>query len=95
MVGDFKILTMLEIKGQVLHRVRVHLKIPGWLLDLNALLTRKLPMFWSHLNEKSGDKGNIYLVSGSKVLPQATYADQAIKNKFKLVCLRCLFLYFR
>ena len=36
---------MLEIKGQVLHRVRVYLKGPGWLSDLNALLTRKLPMF--------------------------------------------------
>ena len=35
---------MLEIKGQVLHRVRSHLKVPGWLLDVNALLTRKLPM---------------------------------------------------
>ena len=25
------ILTVLEIKGQVLHRVRLHLKIPRWL----------------------------------------------------------------
>ena len=25
-----EILTMLEIKGQVLHRVRLHLKVPGW-----------------------------------------------------------------
>ena len=38
-----QILTILEIKGQVLHRVRVHLKVPGWLSDLIALLTRKLP----------------------------------------------------
>ena len=35
---------MSEIKGQVLHRVRVHLNVPGWFSDLNALLTRKLPM---------------------------------------------------
>ena len=27
-----EILTMLETKGQVLHRVRVHLKVPGWLV---------------------------------------------------------------
>ena len=40
-----EILTMLEIKGQVLHLVRVHLKVPGWLSDLKVLLTRKLPMF--------------------------------------------------
>ena len=56
---------MLEIKGQVLHRVRLHLKVPGWLSDLNALLTRKLPMFLSHLNEISGGRGNTCLVSGS------------------------------
>ena len=28
-----KILTMLEMKGQVLHRVRAHLKVPGRLSD--------------------------------------------------------------
>ena len=32
-----EILTVLEIKGQVLHRVRLHVKVPGWLLNLNAL----------------------------------------------------------
>ena len=42
---------MLEMKGQVFHRVRLLLKVPGWLSDLNALLTRKLPMFLSRLNE--------------------------------------------
>ena len=26
--------------------------IPGWLSDLNSLLTRKLPMFLSRVNEK-------------------------------------------
>ena len=48
-----EILTGVEIKGQVLHCVRLHLKVPGWLPDLNALLTRKLPMFSSRLNEIS------------------------------------------
>ena len=28
-----EILTLLEIKGQVLHRVRLHVKVPGWLLN--------------------------------------------------------------
>ena len=55
---------MLEKKGQVLHRVREHLKVPGWLPELDALLTRKLPMFLSRLNEISSGRGNICLVSG-------------------------------
>ena len=48
-----EILTVLEIKGQVLHRVRLHVKVPGWLLSFNALLTKKLPKFLSRLNEVS------------------------------------------
>ena len=69
MVSDFKgsieILTVLEIKGQVLHRVRLHAKVPGWLSNLNALLTKKLPKFFSRFNEMSGGRENMYLVSGS------------------------------
>ena len=56
-----EILTVLEIKGQVLHRVRLHVKVPGWLLNLNALLTKKLPRFLS----MSGGIENMCLVSGS------------------------------
>ena len=37
------ILTVLEIKRQVLHRMRLDVKVPGWLSDLNALLAKKLP----------------------------------------------------
>ena len=33
--------------------MRVHLKVPGCLSDLKALLTRKLPMLLSRLNEIS------------------------------------------
>ena len=29
-----EILTVLERKGQVLHRVRLHVKVPGWSLNL-------------------------------------------------------------
>ena len=56
---------MLEIKGQILHRVRLHVKVPGWLLNLNALLTKKLPEFLSRFNEMSGGRENMCLVSGS------------------------------
>ena len=54
-----EILTVLEIKGQVFHRVRLHVKVPGWLLNLNALLTEKLPKFLSSLNEMSGGRENM------------------------------------
>ena len=57
-------LTVLEIKGRVLHRVRLHVKVPGLLLNLNAL-TKKLPKFLSRFNEMSGGKQNMCLVSGS------------------------------
>ena len=42
------------MKGHVLHRARAHLKVPGCSLVLNALLTKKLPMFLSRLNEING-----------------------------------------
>ena len=35
------VLTVLEIKGQVLHRVRLHVKVPGWLSNLNAQIFMK------------------------------------------------------
>ena len=60
-----EILTVLEIKGQVLHRVRLHVKIPCWFLNLNALLTKELPKFLSQLNEMSGGRENMCLVSRS------------------------------
>ena len=42
------------MKGQVLHRERAHLKVPGLSVVLNVLLTRKLPTFLLRLNEISG-----------------------------------------
>ena len=39
--------------------------IGSWLLSLNALLTKKLPTFLSRLNEMSGGRENMCLVSGS------------------------------
>ena len=53
-----EILTLLERKGQVLHCVRLHVKVPGWSLNLNALLTKKLPK--SRLNEMSGGRENVF-----------------------------------
>ena len=49
-----EILSVLEIKVHVLHRVRLHVKVPGWLSD-----------FLSRLNEMSGGRRNMFLVSGS------------------------------
>ena len=56
-----EILIVLEIKGQILRRVLLHVKVPGWLLDLNALLTGKLPKLLSSLNEMSGGRENMCL----------------------------------
>ena len=61
----FEILTMLEIKEQVLHHVHLHFKVPGLLSDLNAFLTRKLIMFLPRSNEISGGTGKMCSVSGS------------------------------
>ena len=41
----------LWMTGQVSHRERAHLKVPGWSLVWNELLTKKLPMFLSRLSE--------------------------------------------
>ena len=60
-----EILKVSETKGQVLHCLRLHLKVPGWLSDLNALRTSKLRKFLSRLNEMSGGRENMCLVSGS------------------------------
>ena len=45
--------------------MRLHVKIPGCLLSLNVLLTKRLPRFLSRLNEMSGGRENMCLVSGS------------------------------
>ena len=45
------ILLVLRVKGQVLHRERRHLKVPGCSLVLSALLTKTLPTFLSRMNE--------------------------------------------
>ena len=60
-----EILTVLEMKEQDLPRVRLHVKVPGWSSNLNALLTKKLPKLLSRLNGMSGGRENMCLVSGS------------------------------
>ena len=47
-----------------MHRERAHLKVPGFSIVLNVLLTRKLPTFLSRLNEISGGCEKIAPVSG-------------------------------
>ena len=61
------ILLVLTMKRQVLHRERAHLKVPGCSLVLSALLTKKLPTFFSRLpdDEISGGCEKILPVSGS------------------------------
>jgi len=53
------------MKGKVLHRARVRLKVPGWSLVWNELMTKKLPMFLSRLNEMSVGCEKIVPISGS------------------------------
>ena len=55
----------LQVKGHVLHRARAHLKVLDCSLVGNALLTQKLPMFLSRLNEINGGCEKILPVSGS------------------------------
>ena len=45
--------------------MRLHVKVPGWLLNLNAPLTKKSRRFLWRLNERSGGRENMCLVSGS------------------------------
>ena len=59
------IFSTLWTKGQVLHRERAHLKVPDWSLVWNELLTKKLPMLLSRLNEISGGCEKIVTVSES------------------------------
>ena len=51
------------MKGQVLHLLRVQLKVPGDSPDFSVLLTKKSLMFLLRLNEMSGGSENILLVS--------------------------------
>ena len=62
---DPNILVVLRMKRQVLHRESAHLKVPGCLLVLSGLLTKKLPTFLSRQNEISGGCEKILPVSGS------------------------------
>ena len=41
-----EILTVLEIKGQVLHHVRLHVKVPGWSSSLNAFFRMTFLIAW-------------------------------------------------
>ena len=55
---------MLRVKGQVLHRERAHLKVPGCSLVLSAS-NYKVATFVSRLNEMSGGCEKVLKVSGS------------------------------
>ena len=54
-----EILSLLEVKGQVLHCVDLYFE-GSWLVVTHKwLLSRKLPMFLLRLNEISGGRGNV------------------------------------
>ena len=51
------------MKGQVLHLLRVQLKVPGDSSDLSVFLTKKSIMFLFRLNEMSVGSEKILLIS--------------------------------
>ena len=81
------IFSMLWMKGQVLHRERAHLKVPDWSLVWNELLTKKLPMFLSRLNEISGGCEKIVPVSES-------FWSNLMNDRFNCVVVRVKFYLF-
>ena len=84
------ILSAFWTKGQVLHRERAHLKVPGFSIVLNVLLTRKLPTFLSRLNEISGGCEKIALVSGSSYHSRGSHESyyflEAILTVILFIC---------
>ena len=72
------ILSAFWTKGQVLHRERAHLKVPGFSIVLNVLLTRKLPTFLSRLNEISGGCEKIAPVSGKSEKSESHCTDVGV-----------------
>ena len=56
-------LSLLWMKGQVLHVLRVQLKVSADSSDFSVLLTKKSLMFLLRLNETSGGSEEILLVS--------------------------------
>ena len=58
----------LWMKEQLLHRERAHVKVPGCSLAWNELLTKKLPMSLSRLNEISGGCEKIGLAGFLKIM---------------------------
>ena len=70
-------------KGQVLHRERAHLKVPGFSIVLNVLLTRKLPTFLSRFNEISGGCEKIF-----RIILQSLYFKVVNDNGFYWVIVR-------
>ena len=56
--------------------------VPDWLLNLNALLTKKLPRFLSCLNEMSGGRENTCLFSGSLLMYVLYFSEQ--QGRFEL-----------
>ena len=56
---------LLAFGTKVLHRERLHLKVPGWLSDVSALQTKKLLMILSPLKDTSDGNEKFWLISRS------------------------------
>ena len=66
------------MKGQVLHLLRVHLKVPDDSSDFSVLLTKKSLMFLFRLNEMSGGSEKILLVSLSFILFSSNISNTVV-----------------
>lgn len=62
--SGFETLMAFWMKGHVLNREVVHLKVSGWLSDFTVFLTSALAMFLSGLKDARDGSENIWLVSG-------------------------------
>ena len=80
---DPDVFSTLWMKGQLLHRERAHVKVPGCSLVWNELLTKKLPMSLSRLNEISEGCEKIGLAGFLKIM--RSYYKQ--RDKFGIAVL--------
>ena len=80
---DPDVFSTLWMKGQLLHRERAHMKVPGCSLVWNELLTKKLPMSLSRLNEISEGCEKIGLAGFLKIM--RSYYKQ--RDKFGIAVL--------
>ena len=70
------------MKGQVLHRARAHLKVPGWSLVWNELLNKKLPIFLSR-SKRSRDWYYLFATSTISFKRDKNIGNFLVKSSFQ------------